>query len=140
MLLMPLVTVVAASAVFGQAVTPAFVVGGALVLTGVYIGAVGRRRTAGATGRVIAFSDRRPNPGARSEPGRMELVNIVLVHGSYAGAWVWDLVRPDLEGRGHRVTPSTCPSATRTRAPRRTRGPSPTPSTGPSRPSWWATR
>ncbi len=31
-------------------------------------------------------------------------MNIVLVHGSYAGAWVWDLVRPDLEERGHRVT------------------------------------
>jgi pimeloyl-ACP methyl ester carboxylesterase len=31
-------------------------------------------------------------------------VNIVLVHGSYAGAWVWDLARPLLEGRGHRVT------------------------------------
>ncbi len=31
-------------------------------------------------------------------------MNIVLVHGSYAGAWIWDLVRPYLEGRGHRVT------------------------------------
>ncbi len=31
-------------------------------------------------------------------------MNIVLVHGSYAGAWVWDQVRPDLEERGHRVT------------------------------------
>jgi pimeloyl-ACP methyl ester carboxylesterase len=34
----------------------------------------------------------------------MEPVNVVLVHGSYAGAWVWDLVRPKLERRGHRVT------------------------------------
>ena len=24
-------------------------------------------------------------------------MNIVLVHGSYAGPWIWDLVRPDLE-------------------------------------------
>jgi pimeloyl-ACP methyl ester carboxylesterase len=31
-------------------------------------------------------------------------VNLVLVHGSYAGGWIWDLVRPGLEGRGHRVT------------------------------------
>jgi pimeloyl-ACP methyl ester carboxylesterase len=31
-------------------------------------------------------------------------VNLVLVHGSYAGPWIWDLVRPGLEQRGHRVT------------------------------------
>lgn len=31
-------------------------------------------------------------------------MQIVLVHGSYAGAWIWDLVAPDLERRGHRVT------------------------------------
>jgi pimeloyl-ACP methyl ester carboxylesterase len=31
-------------------------------------------------------------------------MNLVLVHGSYAGGWIWDLVRPDLERRGHRVT------------------------------------
>ncbi|MDP9482283.1 MAG: alpha/beta hydrolase, partial [Chloroflexota bacterium] len=31
-------------------------------------------------------------------------MQVVLVHGSYAGAWIWDLVKPDLERRGHRVT------------------------------------
>jgi pimeloyl-ACP methyl ester carboxylesterase len=32
------------------------------------------------------------------------LVNIVLVHGSYMGAWCWELVRSPLERLGHRVT------------------------------------
>lgn len=31
-------------------------------------------------------------------------MNIVLVHGSYAGGWIWDLVTPELERRGHDVT------------------------------------
>jgi pimeloyl-ACP methyl ester carboxylesterase len=31
-------------------------------------------------------------------------MNIVLVHGSYMGAWAWDLATPELERRGHRVT------------------------------------
>jgi pimeloyl-ACP methyl ester carboxylesterase len=31
-------------------------------------------------------------------------MNLVLVPGSYAGAWVWELVTPELERRGHRVT------------------------------------
>jgi pimeloyl-ACP methyl ester carboxylesterase len=31
-------------------------------------------------------------------------MNIVLVHGSYMGAWAWALVTPELERRGHRVT------------------------------------
>ena len=31
-------------------------------------------------------------------------MNIVLVHGAYAGAWIWDLVTPELERRGHLVT------------------------------------
>jgi pimeloyl-ACP methyl ester carboxylesterase len=30
-------------------------------------------------------------------------VDIVLVHGSYHGAWCWDFLVPELEKRGHRV-------------------------------------
>jgi pimeloyl-ACP methyl ester carboxylesterase len=30
-------------------------------------------------------------------------MEIALVHGSYHGAWCWDLLRPELERRGHRV-------------------------------------
>jgi pimeloyl-ACP methyl ester carboxylesterase len=30
-------------------------------------------------------------------------MDIVLVHGSYHGGWCWDLLRPELEARGHRV-------------------------------------
>ncbi len=32
-----------------------------------------------------------------------EPVNIALVHGSYHGAWCWDLLRTELERLGHRV-------------------------------------
>jgi drug/metabolite transporter (DMT)-like permease len=45
MLLMPLVTIIAASAVMEQAITAPFLAGGALVLAGVYVGALGRLRT-----------------------------------------------------------------------------------------------
>ena len=42
-------------------------------------------------------------------------MDIVLVHGSYHGAWCWDLLRPELERLGHRVVavdlPITDPSA-----------------------------
>jgi hypothetical protein len=31
-------------------------------------------------------------------------VNFVLVHGSYAGPWVWELLQPHLERLGHRAT------------------------------------
>ena len=31
-------------------------------------------------------------------------MDIVLVHGSYHGAWCWDLLRPELEALGHHVT------------------------------------
>ena len=30
-------------------------------------------------------------------------MDIALVHGSYHGAWCWDLLRPELERLGHRV-------------------------------------
>jgi pimeloyl-ACP methyl ester carboxylesterase len=30
-------------------------------------------------------------------------MDLVLVHGSYHGAWCWDRLRPELEGLGHRV-------------------------------------
>ena len=30
-------------------------------------------------------------------------MDIVLVHGSYHGAWCWDLLTSELENRGHRV-------------------------------------
>ena len=46
MLLMPLVTIVAASAITGEAITPLFVVGGSLVVAGVYVGAIRRYREA----------------------------------------------------------------------------------------------
>jgi pimeloyl-ACP methyl ester carboxylesterase len=31
-------------------------------------------------------------------------MDVVLVHGAYHGAWCWDLLAPELERRGHRVT------------------------------------
>ena len=33
----------------------------------------------------------------------MQRMDIVLVHGSYHGAWCWDPLRPELERLGHRV-------------------------------------
>ena len=35
--------------------------------------------------------------------------DIVLVHGSYHGAWCWDLLRPELEALGHRVITTDMP-------------------------------
>jgi drug/metabolite transporter (DMT)-like permease len=49
MLLMPLVTVVVASAIAGEAITPPFLIGGSLVLLGVYAGAIRRPSATGAT-------------------------------------------------------------------------------------------
>ena len=36
-------------------------------------------------------------------------MDFVLVHGSYHGAWCWELLRPELERRGHRVTAMDMP-------------------------------
>lgn len=36
-------------------------------------------------------------------------MDIVLVHGSYHGAWCWDLLRPELERLGHRVVTPEIP-------------------------------
>ena len=36
-------------------------------------------------------------------------MDIALVHGSFHGAWCWDLLRPELERRGHRVTAMDLP-------------------------------
>lgn len=32
-----------------------------------------------------------------------------LVHGSYQGAWAWDLLIPELEARGHRAVAMELP-------------------------------
>jgi pimeloyl-ACP methyl ester carboxylesterase len=31
-------------------------------------------------------------------------MHLILIHGSYFGAWCWDALRPELVARGHRVT------------------------------------
>jgi pimeloyl-ACP methyl ester carboxylesterase len=36
-------------------------------------------------------------------------MDMVLVHGSYHGAWCWDFLRPELERLGHRVTTMDMP-------------------------------
>jgi len=41
-------------------------------------------------------------------------VNIVLVHGSYHGAWCWDLLTPELQRLGHSVTSVELPVSDRT--------------------------
>ena len=38
-------------------------------------------------------------------------MDIVLVHGSYHGAWCWDLLVPELERRGHRTVAADLPTA-----------------------------
>ena len=58
MLLMPLVTIVVTSAFTGAAMTPSFVTGAALVVAGVYVGAIRPHRAPGMAPRATA-SDRR---------------------------------------------------------------------------------
>ena len=36
-------------------------------------------------------------------------MDMVLVHGSYHGAWCWDFLRPELERLGHRITTMDMP-------------------------------
>jgi pimeloyl-ACP methyl ester carboxylesterase len=38
-------------------------------------------------------------------------MDIVLVHGSYHGAWCWEFLTPELERRGHRVVAPDLPTA-----------------------------
>jgi pimeloyl-ACP methyl ester carboxylesterase len=38
-------------------------------------------------------------------------VDIALLHGSYHGAWCWDLLRPELEALGHRVVAVDLPTS-----------------------------
>jgi pimeloyl-ACP methyl ester carboxylesterase len=38
-------------------------------------------------------------------------MDIALVHGSYHGAWCWDLLAPELERRGHRVVTVDLPTS-----------------------------
>ncbi|MGZ6312058.1 MAG: alpha/beta fold hydrolase [Candidatus Limnocylindrales bacterium] len=40
-------------------------------------------------------------------------MNLVLIHGSYFGAWCWDLVAPELQRLGHRVTAIDLPISER---------------------------
>jgi len=35
--------------------------------------------------------------------------DVVLVHGAYHGSWCWELLRPELESRGHRVVTPDLP-------------------------------
>jgi pimeloyl-ACP methyl ester carboxylesterase len=44
---------------------------------------------------------------------------IALVHGAFLGGWCWDLVRPELEARGHSVVTMDLPSEERTAGPAR---------------------
>ena len=37
------------------------------------------------------------------------MTTFALVHGAFHGAWCWDLVRPELESRGHRTVAMDLP-------------------------------
>ncbi|MFI5255511.1 MAG: hypothetical protein ACHQ15_08650, partial [Candidatus Limnocylindrales bacterium] len=67
-LLTPLVTLLVAAALVGELPTPAFVLGGAVVLLGVYIGAFSRRRAAAP----VAATTRRAAAGLlAASPGEL---------------------------------------------------------------------
>src|SRR5437868_15426566 len=45
--------------------------------------------------------------GDRRDGGVM--TTFALLHGAFHGAWCWDLVRPELESRGHRTVAMDLP-------------------------------
>src|SRR5437870_7882996 len=51
-------------------------------------------RTRWRTGREVGHTDRRADAA---------VTTFALVHGAFHGAWCWDLVRAELESRGHRT-------------------------------------
>lgn len=64
--------------------------------------------------QAIGWAALRRWRGLRALRGRQNCrwatnVDIILVHGSYHGAWCWDLVLPELERRGHRVVAVNLP-------------------------------
>ena len=67
MLLMPLVTVATAWVLLGQAITPVFLAGAALVCVGVYVGGAGRRRSDAAPAATAA--PRPPVLRSAGQPG-----------------------------------------------------------------------
>ncbi|HYN63329.1 MAG TPA: EamA family transporter [Candidatus Limnocylindrales bacterium] len=56
-LLIPIATVVYSAILTGEAITPALLIGGAVILAGVYIGAYSRPQPAGSASRSVTESD-----------------------------------------------------------------------------------
>ena len=59
------------------------------------LGPIGRAR------RAMLDRERRASAAWRTQEGSR--MDIALVHGSYHGAWCWDLLAPELERLGHNV-------------------------------------